>query len=89
MVAWSTGSPIATVFRAMIQAGLDLPVGTTGGNMTYAQMNQFADILPKELYLPAPEWPIGRRPENRVAGAGRGEATRILRRLRRRRREAR
>jgi branched-chain amino acid transport system substrate-binding protein len=62
LVAWSTGSPIATVFRAMIQAGLDLPVGTTGGNMTYAQMNQFADILPKELYLPAPEWPLGDDP---------------------------
>jgi branched-chain amino acid transport system substrate-binding protein len=58
-VAWSTGSPIATVFRAMIQAGLDLPVGTTGGNMTYAQMTQFADILPRALYLPAPEWPLG------------------------------
>ncbi len=61
-VAWSTGSPIATVFRAMIQAGLAVPVGTTGGNMTYAQMNQFADILPKGLYLPAPEWPVGDNP---------------------------
>jgi branched-chain amino acid transport system substrate-binding protein len=57
-IAWSTGSPIATVFRAMIQAALVVPVGTTGGNMTYAQMNQFAAILPRELYLPAPEWPI-------------------------------
>jgi branched-chain amino acid transport system substrate-binding protein len=58
-IAWSTGSPIATVFRAMVQAGLGLPVGTTGGNMTYAQMNQFAAILPKELYLPSPEWAVG------------------------------
>ncbi len=57
-IAWSTGSPIATVFRAMIQAGFIVPVGTTGGNMTYAQMHQFAAILPRELYLPAPEWPI-------------------------------
>lgn len=57
-VAWSTGSPIATVFRAMIQTGFVVPVGTTGGNMTYAQMNQFADILPRELYIPGPEWPI-------------------------------
>lgn len=57
-IAWSTGSPIATVFRAMIQAGFLVPVGTTGGNMTLAQMTQFAAILPRELYLPAPEWPI-------------------------------
>jgi branched-chain amino acid transport system substrate-binding protein len=62
-IAWSTGSPIATVFRAMIQAGLTLPVGTTGGNMTYAQMNQFAAILPKQLYLPGPEWAVDGNPK--------------------------
>jgi branched-chain amino acid transport system substrate-binding protein len=62
-IAWSTGSPIATVFRALIQAGFVVPVGTTGGNMTYAQMNQFAAILPRELYLPAPEWPIDGNPK--------------------------
>ena len=61
-IAWSTGSPIATVFRAMIEAGFAVPVGTTGGNMTYAQMKQFAAILPRELYLPAPEWPIDGNP---------------------------
>jgi branched-chain amino acid transport system substrate-binding protein len=59
VIGWSTGSPIATVFRGMIQAGLDVPVGTTGGNMTYAQMNQFAGFLPKELYLPSSLWSIG------------------------------
>ncbi|MDB5409636.1 MAG: receptor ligand binding region family protein [Rhodospirillales bacterium] len=62
VIAWSTGSPIATVFRGMIQAGLEVPVGTTGGNMTFAQMNQFAGFLPKELYLPSPLWAIGEDP---------------------------
>ena len=61
-IAWSTGSPIATVFRAMIEARFVVPVGTTGGNMTYAQMHQFAAILPRELYLPAPEWPVDGNP---------------------------
>ena len=56
-VAWSTGAPIATVFRAMMQGGLDVPVATTGGNMTYAQMKQFAAFLPKALYMPSSEWP--------------------------------
>jgi branched-chain amino acid transport system substrate-binding protein len=59
MVGWATGSPSATIFRGVAQAGLDLPVGTTGGNMTYAQMRQFAAFLPKTLYLPSSEWPVG------------------------------
>jgi branched-chain amino acid transport system substrate-binding protein len=41
-----------------VQAGLDLPSGTTGGNMTYAQMHQFAGFLPKELYFPSAQYPL-------------------------------
>jgi branched-chain amino acid transport system substrate-binding protein len=52
-VAWSTGTPIATIFRAMLQAGLDVPFGTTDGNMTFAQMEQYASFLPKQLLIPA------------------------------------
>jgi branched-chain amino acid transport system substrate-binding protein len=59
IVGWATGSPSATIFRGVAQAGIDVPMGTTGGNMTYAQMRQFAAFLPKELYLPASEWPVG------------------------------
>ncbi len=57
LIAWSTGAPIATVFKAVLQAGLDLPVGTTNGNMTYAQMTQYRDFLPKELYIPTSAYP--------------------------------
>jgi len=56
VIAWSTGAAIATVFKGMVQAGLNLPVVTTHGNMTYAQMKQYAAFLPKELYFPAPLW---------------------------------
>jgi len=56
LVAWSTGSPIATVFKGILQAGLDIPIATTSGNMTYAQMTQYADFLPKQLYMPSSEW---------------------------------
>ena len=52
VIAWSTGSPIATVFKAVLQAGLEVPFGTTNGNQTYAQMSQYKDFLPKELYIP-------------------------------------
>ncbi len=58
-IAWSTGSPIATIFRAMLQAGLDVPTATTDGNMTYAQMNQYADFLPRQLYIPSGEYAAG------------------------------
>jgi branched-chain amino acid transport system substrate-binding protein len=48
-IAWSTGAPIATIFRGIAEAGLDLPVATTDGNMTRAQMTQYA---------PAAQWAV-------------------------------
>lgn len=56
LIAWSTGAPVATVFKGIVQAGLDVPVVTTNGNMTYAQMDQYASFLPKQLYIPSSEW---------------------------------
>lgn len=57
IIAWSTGSAVGTVFKAITAAGLDVPVATTNGNMTYAQMQSFAAFLPRELYIPSAEWP--------------------------------
>ncbi len=55
-IAWSTGAPIATIFKGIVQAGLDVPVGTTDGNMTHAQMKNYAAFLPKQLYIPSAMW---------------------------------
>lgn len=55
-IAWSTGAPIATIFKGIIQADIDIPIATTDGNMTYAQMAQYAEFLPRQLYIPAAEW---------------------------------
>jgi branched-chain amino acid transport system substrate-binding protein len=55
-IAWTTGGPIATIFRGMRDQGLDIPFGTTDGNMTYAQMTQYADFLPRQLFIPAAQW---------------------------------
>ena len=52
-VAWSTGAPIATVFKAMLQIGLDVPFATTNGNQTVAEMQQYKDFLPKQLFIPS------------------------------------
>jgi branched-chain amino acid transport system substrate-binding protein len=68
-IGWATGSPSATIFRDAVQMGLSMPMGTTGGNMTYAQMNNFAGFLPKDLYLPAGEWPIGNDPKGNLEPA--------------------
>jgi branched-chain amino acid transport system substrate-binding protein len=57
IVAWTTGSPAATVFRGMIQAGLDLPVAPTSGNQTFAAMNQWKSFLPKRLILASALYP--------------------------------
>jgi len=62
LVAWSTGGPIGTVFKAIHDAGLELPVATTNGNQTYAQMGQYAAFLPKELYIPAADFLKGDKP---------------------------
>ena len=52
-IAWTTGTAVATIFKAMIQEGLDVPVGTTNGNMSRAQMLQYAAFAPKRLYIPS------------------------------------
>jgi branched-chain amino acid transport system substrate-binding protein len=56
LIAWTTGAPAGTVFKAVTQAALDIPIATTDGNMTHAQMSQYASFLPKELYIPASQW---------------------------------
>jgi len=56
LIAWSTGSPIGTIFRGLVQAGIDIPTATTDGNMTYTQMTQYAAFLPRQLYIPASQW---------------------------------
>jgi branched-chain amino acid transport system substrate-binding protein len=70
LIAWSSGGPIGTVFKAIRDAGLNIPIATTDGNMTYAQMSQYEAFLPKELYIPSPNWlkaPEGNAPENVMA----------------------
>jgi branched-chain amino acid transport system substrate-binding protein len=49
MIAWSTGTPIATILRGMLDTGVDLPVEISNGNLTYAQMHAYTGFMPKEL----------------------------------------
>lgn len=52
LIAWSTGTPTGTLLRGIRDVGIDLPIGAGNGNMTYAQMKQYADIMPRALYFP-------------------------------------
>jgi branched-chain amino acid transport system substrate-binding protein len=52
MIAWTTGTPLGTVLHAIHDLGLDIPIATSNSNMSYAQLNQFASFLPKNLYFP-------------------------------------
>ncbi len=63
LIAWTTGAPIATVFKGITEAGLEIPVGTTDGNMTHAQMSHYAAFLPKQLYIASDAWPYMAGPE--------------------------
>jgi branched-chain amino acid transport system substrate-binding protein len=51
LIAWTTGSGFGTVLHGVADAGLTIPVSTTNGNLTYAQMRSYAHMLPKELYF--------------------------------------
>ena len=54
LVAWSTGSPAATVLRAYKEAGLDIPVLTSYGNAVNLLMKQtWQAFLPVNLYISA------------------------------------
>lgn len=57
MIAWTTGQPAATVFRGMLQGGLDIPVAPTSGNQTFAAMTQWTKFLPKHLILASALYP--------------------------------
>jgi branched-chain amino acid transport system substrate-binding protein len=51
MIAWTTGAQVATVFKAMIQADVDIPIGTSSGNQISAQLDQYLAFLPKHLFI--------------------------------------
>ncbi|HUB95820.1 MAG TPA: ABC transporter substrate-binding protein [Stellaceae bacterium] len=57
IIAGVTGSPAATVFKGMVQAGLDIDVAPTSGNEVFAQMEQWADFLPKGLVMGSDVFP--------------------------------
>jgi branched-chain amino acid transport system substrate-binding protein len=54
MIAFTTGTAIATVLHGMQDVGVDVPLVTSPGNMSYAQMESYKSIMPKELLFAGP-----------------------------------
>lgn len=53
LIGWTAGAGFGTILHAIQEAGLDVPVGGGGANMTYSQMEQYKDVLPKLLMFPS------------------------------------
>ena len=70
IVVWTTGVPAGTVLRGLADAGmLDVPVLISPGNATYAQMEQYAQFLPKQLYFTLPAAMLPERVTDRATRA--------------------
>jgi branched-chain amino acid transport system substrate-binding protein len=51
LVVWASGLQFGTVLKALIQGGLEVPVATTGANLSYIFMEQYKATLPKQLFF--------------------------------------
>jgi branched-chain amino acid transport system substrate-binding protein len=70
LIAWSSGAPLGTILRGAHDAGLDIPVMTTAGNLTYAQMEAYASFMPSQLLFPAsPAFALDQLPPGPVKSA--------------------
>jgi branched-chain amino acid transport system substrate-binding protein len=49
LIAYTTGAPIATVLHGLTDAGLDIPVFSSNGNMSIAQLDGYKSFVPKEF----------------------------------------
>jgi branched-chain amino acid transport system substrate-binding protein len=54
IVAYVTGPAMATIMRSMTDMGLDLPIVSSPGNMSYTQLESYKTIVPKELLFAGP-----------------------------------
>jgi branched-chain amino acid transport system substrate-binding protein len=51
VIVWVNGAPFGTVLRSMKDAALTLPIVGITGNLSYAEMHQFAGVVPAQLYF--------------------------------------
>jgi branched-chain amino acid transport system substrate-binding protein len=54
IVSYVTGPALATILRSMTDMGLDLPIVSSPGNMSFNQLDSYKTIVGKELYFAGP-----------------------------------
>lgn len=59
LVVSTTGVQLGTVFRAMIDSGLDIPVTSGSGNISVPLLTQLNAVLPKELLFAGSQFLAG------------------------------
>jgi branched-chain amino acid transport system substrate-binding protein len=57
VIAWGSGAPVQTEFRAIKEAGITVPIVVSLANQNYGTMKQWTDIIPKQLLLYSMKWP--------------------------------
>jgi branched-chain amino acid transport system substrate-binding protein len=55
----TTGVQLGTVFRALIDAGLEIPVTSGSGNISVPLLTQLGSVLPKELLFAGSQFLVG------------------------------
>jgi len=53
-IFWTAGTGFGTLLRNAHDAGLDIPIMGGNANENYAQLRQYKDFLPSQLYFPSP-----------------------------------
>jgi branched-chain amino acid transport system substrate-binding protein len=51
LITFTVGTPFGTLLKGIHESGLEVPVFGSGGNFAFAQMQQYASFLPKDLVL--------------------------------------
>lgn len=54
LISFTTGTPTATLLHGMHDIGLDIPLVSSPGNMSYVQLGSYKGFLPKELLFAGP-----------------------------------
>lgn len=64
LIGWATGTPVATIFRGLVDAGWDVPLMGSNANQQAAQVVQYASILPRDYYMFSLTWAAYSRMKN-------------------------
>jgi branched-chain amino acid transport system substrate-binding protein len=56
IIAATVGTSTGTVFRALKDEGVDVPIISNLGNLLHAQLDQYTSVMPSEIYFTAPRF---------------------------------